>query len=356
MRRFSGLRMRWVLSALVLAALALVLSACGGSSSTSTTASTATSSTSTTGTGTQTTSTAATTTGGTAALPPCPTSGLSVSVNPSGSGAAGSVYYTMTLTNKSGYTCTLTGYPGVSGVTSSGVQLGNAASRNPSSVTKTVTLTNGASATSTLQVTDVGNFPSSACAPASAWGLRIYPPNQTSSVLVKFPFQACAKTGPSYLSVSTVLLAAPTPSGGATSATTPCTSSGTVVSLDTHGSGAAGSFYYTIDFANHSGRRCTLAGYPGVSAVNASGAQLGRAAARNTAVAATTVTLANGAVASATLQILDVDNILASTCAPTEASGLRVYVPNQTASSVLPFTFRACGKVGPTYLYIWPIS
>ena len=46
--------------------------------------------------------------------------------------AAGSIYYPIDLTNTSGSTCTLFGYPGVSFVTGpSGTQIGRAATRNP---------------------------------------------------------------------------------------------------------------------------------------------------------------------------------------------------------------------------------
>jgi hypothetical protein len=41
---------------------------------------------------------------------------------------------------------------------------------------------------------------------------------------------------------------------------------------------AAGSIYYHLEFTNLSGRACTLVGYPGVSAINLSGHQLGSAA------------------------------------------------------------------------------
>ena len=76
------------------------------------------------------------------AVPACSPSGLTAAV-PSGTGgaAAGSTYYPLNLTNHSGKSCYLYGYPGVSFVTSpSGSQVGAAASRNPAVAPATVVL------------------------------------------------------------------------------------------------------------------------------------------------------------------------------------------------------------------------
>ena len=45
-------------------------------------------------------------------------------------------------------------------------------------------------------------------------------------------------------------------------------------------SGAAGTFYYPLEFTNHSNHTCRTWGWPGVSATNATGHQLGDAAQR----------------------------------------------------------------------------
>jgi hypothetical protein len=118
------------------------------------------------------------------------------------------------------------------------------------------------------------------------------------------------------------------------------------------GSAAAGSNYYPLEFSNISGTTCTLYGYPGVSAVGSNGAQLGSAAGRNPAVTPQTVTLAPGATVHTVLQIADVYNYPTSTCRPAAAVGLRVYPPNQTASTAVPFTFEACSAAGPVYLQV----
>jgi uncharacterized protein DUF4232 len=135
-----------------------------------------------------------------AATPACSTSGLDVWMNTSGTVAAGTAFFHLELTNLSGSTCTLFGYPGVSGVTLTGTQLGNAAVRN-GNTPHTVTLTNGATAHAVLGIADANNYPPSQCGPVTAAGLRVYPPNQTKSRIAPFPFLACSKSGPNYLSI-----------------------------------------------------------------------------------------------------------------------------------------------------------
>jgi Protein of unknown function (DUF4232) len=67
-----------------------------------------------------------------------------------------------------------------------------------------VTLRPGQTATAVLQIVDVGNFSPSACRPVTAAGLRVFPPNQTRSKMVPFPFGACSRSGPAYLTVRPV--------------------------------------------------------------------------------------------------------------------------------------------------------
>jgi hypothetical protein len=138
------------------------------------------------------------------AVPACATSGLDVWLDTQGSGAAGTVYYTLELTNLSGGSCTLFGYPGVSGVSLSGAQLGSAATRNPSFTPHAVTLANGATATAIVGIRQVSLFQPAQCMPVTAAGLRVFPPGQTASKVVPFPFGACSKAGPDYLTVMAV--------------------------------------------------------------------------------------------------------------------------------------------------------
>jgi len=136
--------------------------------------------------------------------PGCRTAGLVVWLDTRGDGAAGSVYYRLGLTNLSGHACTLAGYPGVSAVDLRGRQLGSVASRNPAKPKRVLTLARGATAVSVLQIAQALNYPRSVCRPTTAAGLRVYPPNQTVAKLVPFPFLACARRGPTYLTTQVV--------------------------------------------------------------------------------------------------------------------------------------------------------
>lgn len=143
-------------------------------------------------------------------------------------------------------------------------------------------------------------------------------------------------------------IAAPTtPSAPQSSAgVTGCASSALTVTVNTaRASGAAGSIYYPLEFTNISGSTCTLFGYPGVSFVTGpSGSQIGRSALRNPVVAATTVSLAPGAVAHATLQVAEADNYDPAQCQAVTAHWLKIYPPNQFAAVYAPFTTRACSS------------
>jgi hypothetical protein len=151
-----------------------------------------------------------------AAVPTCTTGNLDVWLNTQGNGAAGSSYYSLNFTNLSAHSCTLYGYPGVSGVTQAGIQLGSAAARDGEHAASVITLTSAQSAkafnqdtsrstaTVVLQITVAENFPTAQCAPITAAGLRVYPPGQKESTVVPFPFIACGKSGPRYLHVQAV--------------------------------------------------------------------------------------------------------------------------------------------------------
>lgn len=140
-----------------------------------------------------------------AVAPRCATSALTVWLGIPGDGAAGSVSYQLELSNTSGKTCTLYGFPGVSAVGPNGGQLGRAASRDYTDPIRLVTLRRGATAHVLLKVVDVGNFPPASCHPASAVALRVYPPNDRRSLEVPLSFRACRKSGPVFLYVRTTV-------------------------------------------------------------------------------------------------------------------------------------------------------
>ena len=145
------------------------------------------------------------------------------------------------------------------------------------------------------------------------------------------------------------------PSGSGVAMTQKCAASGLVVWLGLgEGGAAAGSTYYPLELTNISSHRCRLFGFPGVSAV--AGHQLGSPAQRNRAHPTYTVNLLPGATAHTVLQIVDVANFPAAKCKPTDASGLRVYPPDQLSAAEIPFSFRACSAKGPVFLSVEPVQ
>jgi hypothetical protein len=116
-------------------------------------------------------------------------------INTQGNGTAGTIFYTLNFTNLSGHPCLLRGFPGVSAVNLRGRTLGKAAGRETGQTVRTVTLTNGHTAHAVLGIVDVGALPPTTCPPTTAAGLRVFPPNQTASKVIPFPFPACGRSG-----------------------------------------------------------------------------------------------------------------------------------------------------------------
>jgi hypothetical protein len=148
---------------------------------------------------------AATGTAGAAGTTPrCTTAHLEVWLGVGAGGAqAGSVSYPMELTNVSGRTCHLFGFPGVS-AEAGGHQAGSAAGRDRSVPSQTVTLRPGTTAHAVLQIADVSAFPPATCRPVTADGLRVYPPGAFRSTVIPFRFRACSAKGPVFLHVTAV--------------------------------------------------------------------------------------------------------------------------------------------------------
>jgi hypothetical protein len=147
------------------------------------------------------------------------------------------------------------------------------------------------------------------------------------------------------------------PPGRAAGAATPsCATRSLVVWLDTNGDGTAGSTFYKLHFTNLSPDRCTLTGFPGVSAVDLAGRRLGSPAARDTHTRVRTVTLGSGRTATAVLQVADTGVFTAADCGAVTAAGLRVFPPNRTRSKVVPLPFSACSRAGPAYLHVRAVT
>lgn len=139
-----------------------------------------------------------------APLARCATAQLVVWLNTQGNGAAGSVYYDLQFTNLGQRACTLSGFPGISALSLSRQQLGSPAAWDHTHPARPVTIKPGSSATAVLRIVDVYNYPNALCRRQQSRGIRVYPPGERQSAFVPFPFAACARPGPRYLSVGAI--------------------------------------------------------------------------------------------------------------------------------------------------------
>ncbi|MCQ1954580.1 DUF4232 domain-containing protein [Arthrobacter sp. zg-Y238] len=87
---------------------------------------------------------------------------------------------------------------------------------------------------------------------------------------------------------------------------------------------------------------CTVAGYPGVSYLDAAGQQVGAPAARTEAAAAVPVTLAPGQAAAAELRETVAQKY--GDCQVQETASLLVYPPEDTASLSVPYASTGCSN------------
>jgi hypothetical protein len=166
-----------------------------------------------TGAGNSTTSLspATSTSASTLVMPACASKQLNARLaNPSG--AAGSIGYSLILSN-TGAPCTLYGYPGVSYVTAStGTTVGAPAQRDSISPARTVILATGQSAQALLIETDSLNYPQNTCQLTSVAGLRIYPPGQTAALYIPQANKACANPANPVLQIGPITTP-PSPGG-----------------------------------------------------------------------------------------------------------------------------------------------
>jgi hypothetical protein len=114
--------------------------------------------------------------------------------------------------------------------------------------------------------------------------------------------------------------------------------------------GAAGTWYYPLEFTNVSDRTCRTWGWPGVSAANASGKQLGDAASRNGLYGASWVNIPSGGTAHALLGY-GAAEVGTSGCGPRDAAVLKVYAPNTKNADHAFFDLPVC-TVGGKHSYL----
>jgi hypothetical protein len=120
-------------------------------------------------------------------VPSCATAGLRGTFG-AATGATGTFFYPIQLTNTARSACTLFGYPGVFVVTGpSGSRVGPAATRISTFSPQLVTLAAGGTAHATLQMPNPAQFDPSVCLPKTVHWLRVYPPGRFSPLYVSVP-------------------------------------------------------------------------------------------------------------------------------------------------------------------------
>ena len=181
--------------------------------------------------------------------------------------------------------------------------------------------------------------------------MKVFPTTATRRIV------AVAAVAVAGLAISTAAYAATSSPGAArtpAAAIPRCTASdlGVWVAVD-QGDGAAGTIYYPLEFTNLSHHTCSLFGYPGVSALDANGHQLGSPASWESLAGARTVNLAPGATAHTLLGYHDVVVNTAPGCTQVKlAVDLRIYPPDQRSATDAAFPVEACVHAGTVYMTI----
>jgi hypothetical protein len=114
--------------------------------------------------------------------------------------------------------------------------------------------------------------------------------------------------------------------------------------------GAAGTWYYPLEFTNTSNQTCRTWGWPGVSATNASGHQFGDAAQRLSLYTPQWVNIGPGATAHALFSYGSAE-VSTSGCKPASASLIKVFAPNQRTPDYGFFSVPVC-TVGGSHVYL----
>ncbi|MGR0161698.1 DUF4232 domain-containing protein [Paenarthrobacter nitroguajacolicus] len=195
------------------AAALLLLAACGPSPSPSgtssappTSATPSASATSSSPPATASTTPSQTPTPTTTSAPPaaaaaCKAESLTAATDSTGGGAAGSIYEKLILTNSGSAPCILEGFAGVSlTADAAGEPIGEPATRETTTPVTKIELAPGKSAWAEIRYTQAGNYGD--CTKVPAAGFRIYPPNDTASLFVPEPHDACSNAGIKLLTVT----------------------------------------------------------------------------------------------------------------------------------------------------------
>jgi hypothetical protein len=105
----------------------------------------------------------------------------------------------------------------------------------------------------------------------------------------------------------------------------------------------AGNVYVPLILTNISSRRCAVAGYPGVSLLDAAGNQIGQPADRETGLPTRQIPMESGATASAALHTVE-EGVAPGGCWP-ESAKVKVFPPNELDALVIDGKFKVCGNM-----------
>lgn len=107
------------------------------------------------------------------------------------SGAAGTIYQHMALTNTGKKRCSITGYPTAFLYGSDGYALGSGAAAQPQPAPATIILAAGETAHTVLGYPQAGNFPPGVCSSAKSTSLKLYPPSNSTPLEVALEIAWC---------------------------------------------------------------------------------------------------------------------------------------------------------------------
>lgn len=124
----------------------------------------------------------------------CHTADLTVKAGAS-DGATGTFHTNLVFTDKSGHSCTLYGYPGVSWVAGDNGAQVNDPFQRAGGTRRTITLAPGGQAHTVLITHNALNYPEDQCKPVDVRGYRVYPPDETAAIFVSAPGKACSVKG-----------------------------------------------------------------------------------------------------------------------------------------------------------------
>ena len=107
------------------------------------------------------------------------------------SGAAGTIYQHIALTNIGKGNCTLSGYPTAFLYGSNGYALGNSAAAQSQPAPIVVTLASGETAHTVLGYPQAGNFNPGVCSANKSISLELYPPSSTTVLSIPLTIAWC---------------------------------------------------------------------------------------------------------------------------------------------------------------------